>query len=173
MQRAQRLVGQTISLHRSGPHLHGQGREQGGTRPHNVYTLCRVRRASVTHGYVAPTSLPFKAFLYDSRQDQWNQRPRWCTPSLPTPHPLLCCISLSLSLSVPIYLPFSTSLCLSPSPNPQISKCLSFSVCLSFSDYLSLSLCLPLFVCLSVCLSKHQLTNSVSLSVSPAASFNL
>ena len=135
------------------------GREQDGTRPHNVYTLCRVRRASVTHGYVAPTSLLFKAFLYDSRQDQWNQRPRWCPPPLPPPPPALLHLSLSLclslcpylspllhislslcpylspllhiSLSVPIYLPFSTSLCLSLSPNPQISKCLSFFLCLS------------------------------------------
>ena len=161
MQRAQRLVGQTISLHRSGPHLHGQGREQGGTRPHNVYTLCRVRRASVTHGYVAPTSLPFKAFLYDSRQDQWNQRPRWCTPSLPTPHPLLCCISLSLSLSLSI----------SPSPHLSVSlllqtrKYLNVFLSLSVSLSLIIFLCLSVSLSLSVCLSVSQSTNSLTLSL--------
>lgn len=129
-----------------------QGREQGGTRPHNVYTLCSVRRASVTHGYVAPTSLPFKAFLYDSRQDQWNQRPRWCPPPLPPPLPPPTLLHLSLSLSV--------SLSISPSPHLSVSLLLqtrrylnvflSFSVCLSFSDYLSLSqLCLTVSVSLS------------------------
>ena len=102
------------------------GREQDGTRPHNVYTLCRVRRASVTHGYVAPTSLPFKAFLYDSRQDQWNQRPRWCPPPLPPPPPALLHLSLSLSVSLSLSISpsphLSVSLSLSISPSPHLSR---------------------------------------------------